>query len=286
LTAVSAGTTPPAIATVLFEITGIEWLRTTVGTDIAGALKLTVTGLPASVAANNTFTGITCDGVSPTSVDLVFNRAELVLVKKHPSTVESCDGMAWNRWSTEQDNGNALQSFSKQYVVEPSANTLFMVFPDDTETISNNVNIADVLMRVDNVDLTNRIVKAKSPLYYDRLNMSLMNIGKKLKSLTEMNYNIVNHTTAEAYALPPNRLVMFANPLPITASTKLLQLNVNCSGGTGLNKIILYKSSQYELLFKQIYSIYYIMTSMQYHRTEPETIKSGGYTEFDNVDFV
>ena len=28
------------------------------------------------------------------------------------------------------------------------------------------------------------------------------------------------------------------------------------------------------------------MTSIQYHRTEPETIKSGGHTEFDNVDFV
>jgi len=28
------------------------------------------------------------------------------------------------------------------------------------------------------------------------------------------------------------------------------------------------------------------MTSIQYHKTEPETIKSGGYTEFDNVDFV
>jgi len=250
LTATSAGTTPPAIATVLFQITGIEWLRTTVGTDIAGALKLTVTGLPNSVAADNAFTDIVCDGVSPTSVNLVFNSAELVLVKKHPSTVESCDGMAWNRWSTEQDNGNALLSFSKQYVVEPNANTLFVTFPDDTETLSHNNVITDVLMRVDNVDLTNRIVKTKSPLYYDRLNMSMMNIGKELKSLTEMNYNILNTTTAGAYGADGNRLVMFANPLPITISTKLLQLNVNCSAATGLNKINLYKSSQYQILFK------------------------------------
>ena len=250
LTATGAGTTPPATAAVLFQITGIEWLRTTVGTDIAGALKLTVTGLPDSIAANNAFTDITCDGVTPTSSNLVFKSAELILVKKHPSTVEDCDGMTWNRWSTEQDNGNALLSFSKQYVVEPNANTLFVTFPDDTETLSHNNVITDVLMRVDNVDLTNRIVKTKSPLYYDRLNMSMMNIGKELKSLTEMNYNILNTTTAGAYGADGNRLVMFANPLPITISTKLLQLNVNCSAATGLNKINLYKSSQYQILFK------------------------------------
>jgi len=108
LTATSGGTGPPAVATVLFQVTGIEWLRTTNGTDIAGALKLTVTGLPASTNGDNTFTGITCDGVSPTDVNLVFKSVELVLVKKHPSLVEKCDGMVWNRWSTEKDNGKGI----------------------------------------------------------------------------------------------------------------------------------------------------------------------------------
>ena len=250
LTATSGGTGPPAVATVLFQVTGIEWLRTTNGTDIAGALKLTVTGLPASTNGDNTFTGITCDGVSPTDVNLVFKSVELVLVKKHPSLVEKCDGMVWNRWSTEQDNGNGLLSFSKQYVVEPNVNTLFVLFPDENDNLSHNDEITDVLMRVNNVDLTNRTVQKNSPLYYDRLNMSLMNIGKQLKSLTEMGYNIVNTTTAEGYALDIYSLVVFANPLPITNSTKLLQLNVNCSAADGVNKINLYKSSQYQILFK------------------------------------
>jgi len=249
LTAVSVGTGAPAIADVPFEITGIEWLRTTAGTDIAGALKLTVQGLPALTNADNTFNTITCDGVDPDTLDIIYNKVELVLVKKHPDTVEKCDGMTWNRWSTEQDNGNGLTSFSKQYVVEPNANTLFVLFPDEGKLPSHNNAITDVLMRVDNVDLTNRIVKTKSPLYYDRLNMSLMNIGKQLKSLVEVNYNIANVSTSEAYSIPTNNTVVFANPLPITESSKLLQLNVNSTVG-GLNKINLYKLSQHEILFK------------------------------------
>jgi len=241
--AATGGTGPPAVAAVPIEVTGIEWTQPTM------KIILTVTGLPASTNADNTFTGLTCDGLNPTSITPVFNKVELVLVKKDPSTVEKCDGMVWNRWSTEQDNGNGLTSFSKQYVVEANANTMFVLFPNDSETLSNNNNITDARMRVNNEDLTNKTIAVKSSEYYDRLNMSLMNIGKELKSLTEVNYNNANTSTATGYTAVANNLVVYANPLPITPSNKLFQLNVNATA-TGVNKINLYKLSQHEILFK------------------------------------
>ena len=223
----------PSPSNVKRIITGIEHLSN-------GTLELTLESPLATLTSGQSITAITCDGVNWVDATLTFEYAELVLQKSNESVPSG--NLTYTTWTSEEDNGNGLTSFQKQYIVEPNAVNVLAFFPDgNTGLMSINTDLTKYRLRIDNADLTDRDVEDGSPLYYDRLSMTFANMGMRLKNLhEEVRDNRKNITDFDdAFGTFP--LVSIATPCNATQNNKLLQFNIDATGN-GIKKLVLFKN--------------------------------------------
>ena len=83
----------------------------------------------------------------------------------------------------------------------------------------------------------------RSPLYYDRVAMYLLNGAMPLRNLHEKNIASNQFYDDRYTAADAKDLVFLGNPLPITPQRKLLHVDINgAAGAGGVNKLLLYKS--------------------------------------------
>lgn len=168
-----------------------------------------------------------------------FTSAEMVLKRKKDP--EGLDTITYNTYSTEETNGNGLTAFTNLYTVEPEANAVLIMLPqDESGLLSQNNNVESFRLRLNNEDLTDRDVVVKSPLYYDRLAMTLSAMGTSLSNTLENSGRDNAPRWQETYIAPSNKLLLVANPLFQTNQTKLLQVNLQ-SGGTGIKALAIFK---------------------------------------------
>ena len=167
------------------------------------------------------------------------NFAELVV--KRVGNPVGIDQINYDTYSTEETNGLTQKSFQNQYQIEADAKDVLVAFPsDDNDLISSNNEITDFRLRLNNQDLTDRPVEVDEPLYYDRINMTLGNMGESMKNLYQ-NYGDTEATDwGDVYDRADFDVVSVMNPLFITEREKYLQLNINATG-TGVNKMTLFK---------------------------------------------
>ncbi len=207
-------------------------------------IKLTFADTLATIAANPA-ENIEVDGTNGTTT-LIFNQAEIVLEQR--GKTENVSELSYATYLNEQDAGNALTAFSKQYSVEQECFNLLVCLPDNSDlrcTNAGGTQYSDFRLRSDGVDLTNRNVELPgaddrpTSLYYDRLGMTLLNANLPLRNLTEL---IRNQTAGwdSRYTTDTLRNVFIGNPLPITPQRKLVQVSINGSGA-GVNTIQLFK---------------------------------------------
>jgi hypothetical protein len=202
-----------------------------------GKLTINVSS-PIAVAAGQTYTSITVNKVAPGSVAFELNFGEIIVTQKSMSKT-SVDDIEYSTFSTEESNGNGLTSFQRQYQVEPESDAVLISFPAaDDKLISSKdkTPITQFRLRLDNEDLTDRNVVVESPLYYDRVNMTMVQMARRLKRLTEF----AGSTSAEAGkgGLEQNPTISIMNPLVQKPREKLLQVNTE---GTPINEIVLFK---------------------------------------------
>jgi hypothetical protein len=206
-------------------------------------ITLTLDSPIAGVAAGETLSDITCNGVNWASAEVEWNQCELVLEEN--AMMANMDELQYATYKNEEDNGNGLTTFSRQYNVEPECFNLFVCLPDNTAGDLWSVErtqgeYQNYRLRNDNVDLTDRNVDIFKPLYTDRLAMTLLNGNLQLKNL---NPSILSLTAAY---INRNRnhldTVFIGNPLPLTPTNKLLQITINGDPTkNGVNSIQLYK---------------------------------------------
>ena len=172
-----------------------------------------------------------------------WTQCELVL-EENGNTVEM-DQLEYATYKNEEDSGNGLKKFSRQYNVEPECFNLYVCLPDatlgDLWSVATNVaQYQTYRIRNDNVDLTDRDVTMFSPLYNDRIAMTLLNANLPLKSL---NPHILNTNDGHDARLPNTENSIFiGNPLPSTLTNKLVQISITGDAGQiGVNSIQLYK---------------------------------------------
>jgi hypothetical protein len=208
-----------------------------------GALLITFNNSWGNLVAGKQYTDVT---LTPESFDLnastiEINMAEIVI--KRVGNPAGVSQIAYDTFSTEQTNGNGLNSFQSQYQVEPDATNLLIMFPDEqTDIISHNPNINSFRLRINNEDCTDREIQKYSPLYYDRLNMTMGSMGFRLKNLTE-NYGISNENDyGQVYDgfYSGTQSLLIANPLFQTDREKFVQVNIE-SGGSGVRKMTIFK---------------------------------------------
>lgn len=232
-----AGTGPPAnMVDEVCVITGISRNATT------NKLTLTLNRTIFTAAAGQFQQDISCDGVDFSSMSITWSDAELVIEEK--GMMEQVGELEYMTYTNEEDNGNGLTAFSRQYGVEQECFNLNVCLPDSATGLicvnAGNTQYTDYRLRSDNKDLTNRQVDVGTPLYYDRIAMYLLNQNLPLKNLIETNA-VPTAGYASRFSASTNPTVFIGNPLPITPQRKMVQININ-GGGAGVKEIQLFKS--------------------------------------------
>jgi len=189
---------------------------------------------------------LTAVSIAPVASDdtnavLSLSKAELIL-KKIASPPKPPSQLNYMSWTTEQFSGNDETSFQRMFTLEPEAVNVLMMFPIN-DLFSQNDDIQNYRLRLDNEDLMNRnvtITEPRDPLYYDCISRTLLNAGYPTSNLNEQNLNCDGDPSDGGITQADFKLTMISNPVPLTPSNKLLQVNLTSTGG-GLKELVLYK---------------------------------------------
>ena len=217
-------------------ITSIEHLQT--GAD-AGRVKITFDQqLGNTLTAGQSQTAIVINPVNATAVSFQIDYAELVLEIVDDTPM---DDLNYSTFTLEETNGNGLLDFQEQFSIEEGAFNLIAFPVQPANDLLAGVGAGTVISNrwiIDNKEATNRDVKINSPLYYDRLAMTLLNDAKNVKSLvlsvpsSSQKSNPVRWTNHSVSGL-------IYQPVPITTTRK--SVNIQLRTTAGCQKVMVYK---------------------------------------------
>ena len=178
--------------------------------------------------------------VNDANLRTTVRSAELVLFVNDGETSSSRE-YDFKTFTSEEDNGNALTSFNRGYMVEGNAENLFVASCNNNAILPNGT-ITSYRYSLDNVAQTgNRDVdmatatKQGSPLQYDRLLRCLDRSAQLPFRNAQLLFYKADQPQADVYASPT---VMICETLEVKPSNKMVNLEIT---STGLNQIILYK---------------------------------------------
>jgi hypothetical protein len=205
--------------------------------------KMTLTfeqAITTLVTTGDVFNNIVADVTAFASASVEFSFAEIAL--KKVTSPMGMDEIDYSTFSTDESNGNSLTDYQRQFQVEPEAVNVLVLFPSpEDDLVSVNNDITTFRFRINNADATDRNISVNGPLYYDRLGMTIGNMGMRLRGLAQ-NAGCPSETTDwdQVYDKNGLKLTVLANPLPQTMNEKNLQVNIQ-AGNTGVMKIALFK---------------------------------------------
>tara|TARA_R110000772_G_scaffold168209_1_gene279980 strand:+ start:358 stop:1947 length:1590 start_codon:yes stop_codon:yes gene_type:complete len=189
-------------------------------------------------AAAQSVTAIRLDAVVDQVNTVVVNSAQLVLYTV--DSEEPSENYSYKTWTTEEDNGNGLQNFNRQYIVEPECVNLIVAHANNGAILPNR-SYVDYRIAIDNVDQTgNRSVAPDSPLQYDRLQRCLVENADIEWNNAQMKFYKNTETQANALQSP---ISIIAETMPITMGFKKVGLEMNAAGAgnAGIEQLVLYK---------------------------------------------
>jgi len=174
----------------------------------------------------------------------VVNMAELCLYTLPPGT-DTPDSISYPVYTTEQDNGNGLLKFSRQYQIEPQADAVLICGTNDGEILPNRT-FRSYRYDINNVPQTgnrdilmghgNTIVG--SPLYYDRLQRCLESqIGIGWRN-NQMRFCKWTNTQGLNY-IEPNCLI--AETCDEGVEPKMMGIEIEAEDGGTVANLLLYK---------------------------------------------
>ena len=211
--------------------------------DVTDKLTITLNRALTALANTQHYSAIKVKGVDAGSITINVNHAELVLKSVlNPSNVPP--EINYTSYSVEEDNGNNLANFTRQYIVEPQCSSLVVALPNTNDGLVSNKAFNHYRIRIDNIDQTQRDISRFSPLHNDRILRFCENRNKRCKNLTQKIRN-TKRTPNRADNMAQNIGVHLninetgiLEPMPLTNENKLVGLEIS-SGGLG--DIILYK---------------------------------------------
>ena len=189
-------------------------------------------------AAAQSVTAIKLDAVVDQVNTVVVNSAQLVLYTVDAD--EPSENYTYKTWTTEEDNGNGLQNFNRQYMVEPECCNLIVAHANNGAILPNRAYV-DYRIAIDNVDQTgNRSVAPDSPLQFDRLQRCLVENADIEWNNAQMKFYKNTETQANAMASP---ISIIAETMPITPGLKKVGLEMNAAGAgvNGIQQLVLFK---------------------------------------------
>lgn len=192
---------------------------------------------PAGQAAKD-ITAMKMDAVTTATLKTVVNRAELVLTL---TDEEPNEEIVFNTITTEQDNGNQQNSFTRTYLAEPEANAI-MIACCGNGNILPDAELKSYRYAVDNEEMTgNRDIVIGSPIQFDRLQRCLdRQIGLGIKNFQQKFY-VNDQQQPTAYLLPVS---LVCETLHQTEGNKNVNIQIQMLDAGTLEQIILYKNME------------------------------------------
>ncbi len=216
---------------------------TAVELDVDSRLEVTFNRNLSNLTNGQSLTDITVFGVDVASITINVNHAELVLKSVvNPQNVPAT--INYTSYSVEEDNGNNLTNFTRQYIVEPECSNLVVAMPNTNDGLVSNKGFTHYRIRVNNVDQTQRDIVRSSPLHLDRIMRYCDNRNIRFKNTSQLIRNIKhapNEQEDQTRGIGNHLQIRedgILEPLPITQESKLVGLEI-VTGGLG--DIILYK---------------------------------------------
>jgi len=225
-----------AAGTVIRVITKIEVIDSGVN---KGKLKYTF---------NSTITGAVGDAatikdnVNYGTVSVSYPSAEIVLHalgKPGPAP----DRLQYLTYTTEEfATATQIVNFQRMFELEPNCMNFMCLTPVDNNRIGNNseAKIDSYRFSLNNKDLTDRDITLFTPLYHDRLSMTLLNSQYDIESINDGS-PANSHRANTKYTTLEDRTTILGNPVPLTQQPKLLQINIDCDGTAGVDTLNIYK---------------------------------------------
>jgi hypothetical protein len=229
--------TAGAMAQAFTEITDIAYAPTT------GQITLTFGTKLGDIPANKTTEDIKIapiDHADLATATITLTQAELVLHSLGANNIGSVpQSINFTTYSVERDNGAGNTNFKRQYEMEPEAiNTIVLIKAHSDAIFSDNTYDGGSRVAINNELTTNRLVDNHTPLYYNQLNKFALNQGKMAQNVIGKNYLRTAPTTNEDDG-DAAALAYVVEPLPITQNMKLVEFEINDTGG--VNDISIYK---------------------------------------------
>ena len=194
---------------------------------------------------NDVVTAVSCVGVNvDASAAIVFNRCELEMKQVNDPTPPSIE---YTTYSTEEDSGfgAAQVNINKQYTCEGNADTL-VVCALGTGKQNPTIKINASRITIDSKQETPEKVVGRergagnvgqaNPLYYDRIDRTYFNMGDSVSCMVEAQLGF----SSSLQTNPTKLASALLNPLPLKASPKQVQLDLDYTAGE-IQKLILYK---------------------------------------------
>lgn len=175
-------------------------------------------------------------------LSLVVNRAELVLYTI-PASPDMPTSLTYPTYTTEEDNGNSLTSFNKQYMLEPESDAVLVAICNNGAILPSR-GVKSYRYAIDQEEQTgNRDIPMNtagdvqtSPLQADRLQRCLeQQIGVGWRN-AQMRFYKQNEPPLGAYLTPVSMICETVEP---KATSKMLNLNIESA--TAIQQLVLYK---------------------------------------------
>ena len=174
----------------------------------------------------------------PTGQDLNIEWAGLSMVcyVLDEESIDTSGGINYLSYVTERFNNANADFYNNTFNCPPECVNAMMCFNDD----GNGYSIADLenyRLVLDNINLTDRPVDYKSPLYYDSLVRFCLNEGSRFMNTMKIT------KSADADLISSNTggkdTAVVCTPLPMTAQNKLLEFNLELN--SAFSKGIVFK---------------------------------------------
>ena len=219
------------IASVQFQLdnttsppTGASRVKLTFEPNAYPAVTVTGTMTPVLIKAK----------VDDATLRNTINRAELVLYLS--DSQDTADAYEYITYTSEQDNGNGINSFNRGYMVEGDAENV-MIACCDTGDILPATNIESYRYAIDNDEQTgSRDIPTGQPLQYERLQRCLEGSAQIPFKNAQLKFYNQTDVQAGVYDSP---ITMICETLLTSNEHKMLNLNIECAAG--LQQLILYK---------------------------------------------
>ena len=220
-------------------ITGINWDRTA-GSSTIGQITLTVADDLGVITTDGSYEDVYIDGVQVQSATVTYDFAEIILKE---ATDTGSDGIEYNTYSVQQDNGNQVKQYNRVFQIEPECSAILAVMEGAGSLVSNNLDVKSYDLRLNGESLLdNHVVTFQDSLNRDRINMSMGHMEERLRNLIPF----VGDTTQDItrYETPLLAINNIMNPIVPSGNTQLLQVNVDASNNvqdTGMLGFNLFK---------------------------------------------